>query len=113
MDHSRIQELFEEKIDSSIRINQISPLSSGSINQAYRVSGADNQFFLKYNSDQREMFDEEAMGLKLLSSQQTVNIPKVFAHGTFKDIGFIILEYIQPAPSTPESQRKLQKRVHG
>ena len=80
----------------SAKIIATKQLSGGDINQAYKITTAQGQFFLKYNTASHAfaMFDTEAKGLELLAATKTAKIPDVIGVGETKEGSFLLLEYI-------------------
>jgi len=71
-------------------------LSGGDINAVFRIYSKNESFVLKYNQTSKfsDLFEKEALGLKLLHSSQSFHIPKVIARGQKGNISFLFLEYI-------------------
>src|SRR5690349_12523282 len=85
-------------IGREIIIHEASPLSGGSINEAYCLKTNSGNYFLKLNDaiNFPGMFSAEAKGLNMLRETNTVSIPKVILDGETSGKSFIILEMIQP-----------------
>lgn len=90
-----VNEWLKINIDLSLQITSISPLSGGSINEAYRINTTSGNYFIKFNNAIKYpgMFDTELKGLRLLESTHTVSVPKVFHSGTSGDFAYIILNF--------------------
>jgi protein-ribulosamine 3-kinase len=80
----------------NIHIKNSSPLSGGSINNAYRLETNAGAFFMKYNraSAYPGMFQQEARGLELLLKAKAIRVPEVIAYGEAGNDTFILLEYL-------------------
>lgn len=76
-------------------INNIIPLTGGSINQAYRLNSACGDFLLKYNlaSLYPEMFKLEMKGLLLIAQTNTIYIPKPLYTDTAGKYSFLLMEF--------------------
>lgn len=88
-----LQQVIRQKIDS------FHPVFGGDINQAALVTFTDeSQYFVKYNSNSnRDMFEKEAFGLKLLKRDSiNIHIPEVIDYGYLEEIhtGYLLMEYI-------------------
>lgn len=84
-----IKNRIEERLDS--RIVEISSLSGGCINEAYRITAENRSlYFLKVNAPSK-MFFNEANGLKELKKAGAVRVPEVI----FADDEYILTEYVE------------------
>jgi len=83
------------KIELGIKTDKITPLSGGSINDAYCVSHANKNWFIKLNSKTKYpgMFELESKGLKLLKNSDFI-IPGVISYGEYLDYSYLILDFI-------------------
>ena len=64
----------------------------GSINTAFLINTNRGKFFLKLNNNKiKNLFDKEERGLKLISSTNTINVPKVI----YFDDEVLVLEFIE------------------
>jgi fructosamine-3-kinase len=74
-------------------------LSGGSINDAFKVTCSQGNYFLKINSAGRfpGMFEAEKRGLELLRSTNAVRIPEVIINGHCDDTLYLVLEYMEAA----------------
>ncbi|MDP6907857.1 MAG: fructosamine kinase family protein, partial [Flavobacteriales bacterium] len=78
------------------KLKSVSPVSGGSINDAFRIETNSNKFFLKTNDASRfpKMFEMESKGLTILSySSFVVPQPKVVGQQGRKQ--FILLDWIE------------------
>ncbi len=73
-----------------------SPVSGGSINNAFQVETTQGRFFIKLNDASRfpDMFEAEKRGLKLLGQSSFV-IPEPFKVGTLENSQFILMEWLE------------------
>lgn len=78
-------------------ITEVTSLSGGDINEAFRLSTNVYPLFLKRNSAKRfpAMFEKEARGLKLLSGPDVIRIPEVIWYGETGDDAFLVLKFIE------------------
>jgi len=95
-----IRSEIENELNVSIR--EITPVYGGDINNAAKITFQnDTQFFIKWNmKSPPNMFESEAKGLKLLSSENThLVIPEVhLAHPHF-----LILDWIEEVNGNPDA----------
>jgi len=79
-------------------------IGGGSINQAYRISDGDRDFFLKLNrAVQYGMFEAEALGLKDIADSKTIRVPRPICWGTAAGSAYIVMEYLPLGNSSRES----------
>ena len=78
-------------------ISDYKPISGGDISRAFVLRTSKNQYFLKVNSgdNAHTMFLREMSGLKVISKTNTIKTPKVFKCGIFKDLSFLLMEFIE------------------
>lgn len=77
------------------QIKDALPVSGGDINHAVRLVTNHDTFFFKYNStDVGDLFEKEALGLRLLSSTKTLPVPTVYGTGTASTYHFLLMEYL-------------------
>jgi protein-ribulosamine 3-kinase len=99
----------------SLDVQNVVPVSGGSINQAARIGSGSNKLFIKWNTAApADMFEKEAKGLSLLRNADTgLVIPEVLAHRSpNKDTpGFIIMDYIEPQRGDGRASKNLGKEL--
>lgn len=85
--------------DKDFTIREVSTVSGGSINSAYRLTTSRGNFFVKTNHASRypEMFQKEAKGLALLRNAGALAVPEVLLTGAAGEESFLLLEYIEAA----------------
>jgi fructosamine-3-kinase len=72
------------------------PLGGGCINQAYRVEGNGQRFFVKLNSPERlSMFEAEAAGLQEILSSRTLRAPAPICWSGNTSGAWLVLEYVE------------------
>ena len=70
-------------------------MAGGSINAAFRLSGENDQYFVKTNQLGREaMFQAEAKGLLELASANTLRVPNPVCFGEDQRQSYIVMEYL-------------------
>lgn len=82
-------------------IQSSAPIGGGCINQALRVTTAENPYLLKWHPQAPPgMFSAEARGLQLLARSRAVRVPQVFAAADAGSDhpGYIVLEWLEAAP---------------
>lgn len=83
------------------------PVGGGCINEALRLRGSSDSFFLKLNSHERlTMFSAEAAGLELLRASGAIRAPQPIAWGISGERSWLVLEYLDlQAPDASSSER--------
>ena len=95
-----IKQLFLQVLNnhgnSDCKIEKVSPVSGGDINQSICIKTRDSDYFLKWNRAglYPKMFEKEAKGLNLLRKTGEIKIPEVIGFGEDKDYTILVLEYI-------------------
>jgi len=76
---------------------KVTPISGGSINNAYIINFRETKFFIKTNhtSVSVEMFKREWQGLDLLRNTNTLSLPSLFGAGADGDEAFLVMEWIE------------------
>ncbi len=70
-------------------------VGGGSINQTYRVTEGDRDYFVKLNQASKlGMFEAEGLGLKEIAESQTIRVPHPICWGTAADQAYLVLEYL-------------------
>ncbi len=89
------------------------PVGGGSINESWRVSGADGgRYFVKFNSAERlAMFEAEAAGLDEIAATGTVRVPAVAGLGTGDGRSWLALEYLELGTGDPAAASRLGRRL--
>ncbi len=79
-------------------------VGGGSINQAFRISDGDRDYFLKLNQvAQYAMFEAEALGLREMADTKTIRVPKPICWGTADGSCYIVMEYLPLGNSSRDS----------
>jgi fructosamine-3-kinase len=78
-------------------LDKATPISGGSINEAWRLDGTDGaRYFLKLNDAQHyPMFVAEAQGLETIAATDTLRVPSPVAHGTSGGQSYLVLEHLE------------------
>ena len=99
--------------DKDIIIRDVSGVSGGSINSAYRFATSRGNFFVKTNHASRypEMFQKEAKGLALLRNAGALKVPEVLLADTAGEEAFLLLEYIDGANEKKDFWEDFGKRL--
>ncbi len=87
-------------------------ISGGCINQGYRVSDDNQTFFVKINqSDQLEMLEAEAIGLRQISEAQAIRVPKPICVGISENSAYLVLEWLNLGRGSSQAWGKLGRNL--
>lgn len=94
-----LQELLTKQLQIPVIISDVQSLSGGDINDVFKLKSTAGYFVLKQNYADRypQMFEKEALGLKLLNESSKFRIPKIIGFSEVENQSFLVLEYIQAA----------------
>jgi len=95
---SQIEQALSDHFSKPVKITAASSVSGGSINDAYKISAAGSDYFVKLNSVGKfpGMFEAECKGLELLANNSEIRIPAVIMNGLAAEQAFLVLEYLVP-----------------
>ena len=80
---------------TTFKINQLTAVSGGCINETYCIADDNQRFFIKINStDTLSMFEAEAAGLKEIFNSRTLRVPKPICWGKNDRHAWLVLEYL-------------------
>ncbi|MBW4440447.1 MAG: fructosamine kinase family protein [Plectolyngbya sp. WJT66-NPBG17] len=92
---TQIDDQIRQTIGQSFDESDHRSVSGGCINQGYRISDGNLTFFVKLNrSDQLEMFEAEALGLRHMIEAQAIRVPKPICTGVAGSSAYIVLEWL-------------------
>ncbi len=98
-DSNFIQRAFDET-KYAPSISSITTAHGGSINQAAKVTCGSENYFIKWQKSEIDIFHKEAEGLAHITNTGCIKTPRVIKSGSIEDHSFLILEYM---PATPTS----------
>lgn len=83
-------------LEQEIHFSNISSISGGCINQAWKVNDNSNRsWFIKTNhAHQLSMFEAEYQGLEALYNSNSIRVPKPIHYGVVKKHCYLVMEYI-------------------
>ncbi|WP_262709580.1 fructosamine kinase family protein [Pontimicrobium aquaticum] len=84
-------------------------ISGGDISSAYNIKTQNQDYFLKVNgsSNASKMFSSERAGLNTIAKTNTIATPKIYLQDSYKNISYILMEYIESVPPAKHSFKKL------
>lgn len=87
------------------------PINGGDINQAFRVTDGQSDYFLKVHPQMDEsFFAAEVDGLKALG--EVVRVPKVHQVGKYGEQAYLLLEWITPGAGDPKDLARELSKLH-
>jgi len=90
-----IEARIRQSTGTDFTISQRHALGGGCINNAQRLHGANQDYFVKLNqATHSAMFSAEAQALKLMAHTRTVRVPLPVCHGTCAGHAYLVLEYL-------------------
>ncbi len=99
-----IDPAFSEALSRHISLNQqqpfslqdCRPVSGGSINNSYKISGQGRNYFVKTNSvNHAGMFAAEAEGLMAIVNSRSILAPKPVCYGEFDGSTYLVMDYLE------------------
>lgn len=92
--------VLSQKLEACLNtpIVNTTPISGGSINEAYLLQTQKGDFFLKYNQGNfaKALFEAEVSGLRTLAVKGGVETPKILSGDEAGAYSFLLMEYIEP-----------------
>ncbi|UTW64050.1 fructosamine kinase family protein [bacterium SCSIO 12741] len=106
---AEITRVLQEEQNLDLKVESVSHVSGGSINEAYRLSTHQGDFFLKHfhNPSHNHWFQTEAQGLQHLKKNGSLRIPEVLAVGS----NFLLLEWVEEGRPNPESWEQFGRQL--
>ncbi|NOX26635.1 MAG: fructosamine kinase family protein [Gammaproteobacteria bacterium] len=101
-----LSEHISAEIHQGFTLQHCQPISGGSINNSYKISGNDKHYFLKTNNtDYSKMFAAEAKGLKCIADSNTVLTPKPICYGETNDNTYLVMDYLELGSAHKQSEQ--------
>ena len=87
-------------------------VSGGCINQGYKISSDEAEYFVKLNdASQIEMFVAEAIGLKQMYATGTITVPQPICYGTVESASYIVLQWLDLGRGNSQSYREMGRQL--
>jgi fructosamine-3-kinase len=107
-----IEAQIQQVTGKTFKVSDYRSVNGGSINQAYRISGGWQSYFVKLNqANQAAMFEAEALGLQNLAASGSIRIPQPICWGTAENNSYIVLEWMDLGRGTPSSWVELGRQL--
>jgi protein-ribulosamine 3-kinase len=100
-------DVVEKQISGEI--STLTPVSGGSVNQAFCLETSQGKYFIKTNSKSKfpGMFEAEAAGLNLIAKSGTIKTPNIILCGEMGDESFLLMEWIEAKRPTGKASQSL------
>ena len=109
---TQIAQAITQTTRKTFAIADTRSVGGGCINQGYRVSGNNTDYFVKLNqASQAEMFAAEALGLKQMYSTQTITVPQPICWGTADNSSYIVLQWLELGGGNSQSWTEMGRQL--
>ena len=109
---TEIAQAITQATKKEFAIANTKSVSGGCINQGYKISGNDAEYFVKLNqASQVEMFVAEALGLKQMYATNAITIPKPICWGTVDNSSYIVLQWLNLGRGSNESWTEMGRQL--
>ncbi len=109
---TQISQAIAQATGQQFKITDTRSVSGGCINQGYKVSSDNTEYFVKLNQASRvEMFAAEALGLKQMSATQTIVIPQPICWGTADNSSYIVLQWLELGRGNSQSWADMGRQL--
>lgn len=108
-----VRKKLEEVTGETAELLSVSPVGGGDINEAYRFETTLGTYFVKKNSSSRfpQMFEKEALGLKILADAEEIPVPEVMTCDETGEEAFLIMKYIPPGTKSTDFWETFGRRL--
>lgn len=111
-DWSLIASRISEITGHPFEVEKATPVGGGCINTAVRLSGNDQRYFVKLNSQSLlSMFEAEMAGLKAMADSDSIRVPMPLITGTIDGQSYLVMENIQFGSSKNGSAAKAGQQL--
>ncbi len=109
---TQITQAITQATGKEFAIANTKSVSGGCINQGYKISGNDTEYFVKLNqASQVEMFAAEALGLKQMYATQTITVPQPICWGIANDSSYIVLQWLDLGRGNNKSWTEMGRQL--
>ena len=93
-------------------IAKTNSVSGGCINQGYKISSDQAEYFVKLNdASEIEMFVAEAIGLKQMYATRTITVPQPICYGTIENSSYIVLQWLDLGRGSSQSYLEMGRQL--
>jgi len=97
----------------SKRINQFFPVGGGSINDAYRYTVGNEEYFIKFNNEVKGIIEKEVDGLNAIAKLNCIATPEVIAFEEIDDYEVLVLPFIKGGLKTEKAWGNFGEQLAG
>jgi fructosamine-3-kinase len=109
---TQIARAITEATGEEFAIADTRSVSGGCINQGYKISSNNTEYFVKLNDvSQVEMFAAEVLGLKEMYATQTITVPQPICWGTAENSSYIVLQWLDLVRGNNSSWRVMGRQL--
>ena len=90
---------------------KFAPVGGGSINDAFRYSLGNEEFFIKFNNEVEGIIDREVDGLNAIARLNCIDTPELIAYEKFNDYEILVLRFVNSGLITPKTWDSFGKRL--
>jgi fructosamine-3-kinase len=95
MDWTELEKLISEHVGEAFTIDNKQALGGGCINEAYRIAGSGQTYFVKVNQASRlDMFEAEYEGLDAMYQSRSIRVPRPLLSSISGSSALLVMEYI-------------------
>jgi fructosamine-3-kinase len=103
-----IEAALRDALGQRFTLRAYTPVSGGSIHDAYCVTGSEQRFFVKMNrADCVDMFHAETAGLAELGQAHGLRVPRPICYGVAGGRAYFVSEFIDLQPLRPDAMAQL------
>lgn len=107
-----ISQAIAKATQANFQIKATRSVSGGCINQGYKISDDNQQYFVKLNQASKvEMFQAEALGLKQMIATKTLVVPKPICWGIAATSSYLVLEWLDLGRGINSSWAEMGKQL--
>ena len=109
---TEISQAISQATGTEFAIATSNSVSGGCINQGYKISSQDTEYFVKLNDAARvEMFAAEALGLKQMYATQTITVPQPICWGAAANSSYIVLQWLDLGSGNKQSWTEMGRQL--
>ncbi|AFL84207.1 fructosamine-3-kinase [Belliella baltica DSM 15883] len=106
--NARYEQILFLSFGKEIEVNQARLVAAGNVNQGIQLITDKGSYFLKVNFENtKDIFEKEALGLRLLSKSCPLTVPEVIYFGEVEDFNFLLMEWIDSSERSIDYWEKL------
>jgi len=92
-------------------INQFVAVGGGSINDAFRYSVGNQDFFIKYNNEVKGIIEKEVDGLKAIADLNAIRTPDIIAFNRIENFEVLVLPFLKQGVKSSNAWHKFGEQL--